>query len=292
MAGKRFEISTGIFVDEITWQESNQKNKGKTEEAKTIKNRVDKVTAKIQDIYNQLESLGQPFDVFSIKNKFLGLSNGQGFLEIFDMVIGNIEATLEKDYSPLTLKQYRTTRKRFAEFLGGQRMKDIPLANIEYKFLKTFDVYLKKTYHVAPNTAFCYHKILKKVLNTAIAMNHLFRNPYDTYKFFRTDGKRDFLTLQEVREIQSKEITIPRMDQIRDIFVFACFTGLSYVDVSKLSSDHIQKGSDGADWIIIDRSKMDNWCRIPILPATNEILQKYENHPLVCRTNKLLPVPC
>ena len=74
MTGKRFEISTGIFVDENTWQESNQKNKGKTEEAKIIKNRVDKVTAKIQDIYNQLESLGQPFDVFSIKNKFLGLT--------------------------------------------------------------------------------------------------------------------------------------------------------------------------------------------------------------------------
>ena len=140
-----------------------------------------------------MESLGQPFNVFSIKYKFQGLSNSQGFLEIFDMFIGNIVATLEKDYSPLTLKQYRTTRKRFAEFLDRQRMKDVPLVNMDFRFLKTFDVYLKKTYHVTSNRSFCYHKILKKVLNTAIAMNYLVRNPYDTYKFTRSDGKRDFL---------------------------------------------------------------------------------------------------
>ena len=71
------------------------------------------------------------------------------------------------------------------------------------------------------------------------------------------------------------------MDQIRDIFVFACFTGLSYVDISKFNADQIQKGNDGNDWIITDRSKTESRSRIPILPAAHEILRKYENHPLI-----------
>ena len=143
---------------------------------------------------------------------------------------------------------------------------------------------------MASNTAFCYHKILKRILNQAIALNYLVRNPYDSYKFARSDGNRDFLTLQEVREIQVKKLTIPRMELIRDIFVFACYTGLSYVDISKLNSLNIQKGSDGNNWIIIDRTKTESRCRIPILPVAQEIMQKYENHPVACSSNRILPV--
>ena len=291
MCAQRFEISTGLFVEPGYWIESTQQLKGRTEEGKIIRNRLDKITSKIQDIYNQLDSLGDPFDVFAIRNKFLGLSNGQGFLEVFDAIIQDIEATLGNDYSPLTLKQYRTTRKRLEEFLQKrEKRKDIPVANIDFKFLKSFDVYLKSTYHVASNTAFCYHKILKRILNQAIALNYLVRNPYDSYKFTRSDGNRDFLTLQEVREIQVKKLTIPRMELIRDIFIFACYTGLSYVDISKLNSRNIQKGSDENNWIIIDRTKTESRCRIPILPVAQEIMQKYENHPVTCSSNRILPV--
>lgn len=75
MCGQRFEISTGLFVEPEYWIESTQQLKGRTEEGKIIRNRLDKITSKIQDIYNQLDSLGDPFDVFTIRNKFLGLSN-------------------------------------------------------------------------------------------------------------------------------------------------------------------------------------------------------------------------
>jgi site-specific recombinase XerD len=80
------------------------------------------------------------------------------------------------------------------------------------------------------------------------------------------------------------------MGLIRDIFVFACYTGLSYVDISKLNSLNIQKGSDGNNWIIIDRTKTESRCRIPILPVAQEIMQKYENHPVAYSSNRILPV--
>ena len=117
MSGLRFETSTGFFLDKASWIESAQLADGKSEEIKVINNRLTKIRTKIQDIYNQLDSIGEPFDILTIRDKFLGISNGQGFLEVFDSIIKDVEATLGNDYSPLTLKQYRTVRKRFEEFL-------------------------------------------------------------------------------------------------------------------------------------------------------------------------------
>ena len=94
--GQRFEISTGFFLDSETWIESKQQVKGRIEEAKTINNRLDKIRTKVQDVYNQLESMGQPYNIFSIKNKFLGHINGKEFIEIFDAFVKNVEATLVK----------------------------------------------------------------------------------------------------------------------------------------------------------------------------------------------------
>jgi site-specific recombinase XerD len=77
---------------------------------------------------------------------------------------------------------------------------------------------------------------------------------------------------------------------VRDIFVFACYTGLSFSDIAKLSRVHLKQGADGKEWIIIDRSKTNNRCRIPILPKAKEILKKYENYPKTAYKDVLLPV--
>jgi hypothetical protein len=94
----RFEISTGFFLDPETWIESTQMAKSRTEKAKAINNRLDKIKTKVQDIYNQLESRGQPLDILCIKSKLLGHSNGKGLIEIFDVVVKSIEAKLSQDY--------------------------------------------------------------------------------------------------------------------------------------------------------------------------------------------------
>ncbi len=80
------------------------------------------------------------------------------------------------------------------------------------------------------------------------------------------------------------------MEIIRDVFVFACYTGLGYAELSKLGHHHIQHGDDGGKWIIIDRTKTDIRCRVPLLPQAKAILQKYENFPLNRNKGKMLPV--
>ena len=291
MNGQRFEISTGFFLSSGMWDESKQLVKGRTEDVRIINNRLDKIRTRIHDIYNQLESIGESFDVLSIKERFLGSRKEKGLLEVFDSVVNSIEARLDKDYSLGTLKHYRTTKKRLFEFIRIRTERsDIALSKVDFSFLNSFDVFLKTEKNVMPNTALTYHKHLKKVINTAIAFGYVSHCPYDSFKPTRNETNRDFLTLQELMHIQSKKINISRLDFIRNIFVFACYTGLSYSDIEKLSSSHIQKGSDGNDWIIIDRTKTESRCRIPLLPAAKEVLKKYANNPLAMSANRLLPI--
>lgn len=291
LQGQRFEVATGFMVHFDNWNESKQLIKGRTEDVKIINNRLEKIRTKIQDIYNQLESIGEPFDVLTIKERFLGNRKEKGLLEVFDSVVTGIEARLDKDYSSGTLKHYKTTKKRLVEFIKTRSDRnDIALSKVDYSFVNSFDVFLKTEKNVMPNTALTYHKHVKKVFNTAISLGYVSHCPYESFKPTRNETNRDFLTLQELNQIQNKKIDISRLDFIRNVFVFASYTGLSFSDIEKLSSNHIQKGSDGNDWVIIDRTKTESRCRIPLLPVAKEILKKYENNPIALSTNRLLPV--
>ncbi|MBN1926746.1 MAG: site-specific integrase, partial [Prolixibacteraceae bacterium] len=283
--------STGIFVVADSWNHEKQQVYGRTEDSKILNNRLGKITTRVQDIYNQMESKGEPFSALNVKSKLQGVSDEKGVLEILDHIIKGIETRVGNDYSIGTLKHYKTSRERLAHFLKIKfGRNDLPLSMVDYSFLNSFDLYLKTELSLRPNTALTYHKHLKKVLNTAIAMNLLSGNPYSSFKVSRNETHRDYLTIRELEQIKNKQITTTRMEIIRDVFVFACYTGLGYAELSKLSHTHIHQGNDGGKWIIIDRTKTDIRCRVPLLPQANAILQKYANHPVCQDRQKLLPV--
>lgn len=291
MDGKRFEFSTGIFVLNSDWDEKAQILIGRSEKIKTLNIRLDKFVTNINDVYNQLESKGDSFDIFSIKARLTDVKPQNSLLQVFDKVISSIELKLNKGYALGTLKHYRTTMSRLKEYIFiTYKVRDIPIEKVNYEFLNSFDSFLKQTHNISSNTAWGYHRHLKKVLNDSVAMNILKKNPYSIFRVKRVEANRDFLTLEEVRILEKKSISLKRLEMVRDIFVFACYTGLSYSDICKLSREHLQLGNDGEQWIIIDRSKNDSRCRIPLLPKAKNILIKYKDYPVNSSVRLLLPV--
>jgi integrase len=93
-------------------------------------------------------------------------------------------------------------------------------------------------------------------------MDYISKNPYEKYKVKLEETHREFLTIEELTRIEEKAIKIERLDAVHDIFVFACYTGLSYSDISKLNNSHIRIGADQNEWIVIDRTKTKSRCRI------------------------------
>ncbi len=291
LKNNRVELSTGIFISKDHWDEIKQRIKGKIPGSSVSNERLDKMKTEIQDIYNQLRSSGEEFDATTIKNRLLNTEESKGVLFVFDYYLNSILAKLNKGYSMETYKHYKSSRKRLAEFISIQLKKtDIPIQSINYKFLDSFDIYIKKDFNNQQNTAWNYHKHLRRVLNLAVSMDYIDKNPYSKFKVGLDETHREILSMEELKRMEDKSIQIERLSVVRDIFIFACYTGLSFSDIAKLSRIHLQHGVDGKEWIIIDRSKTNNRCRIPILPKAREILKRYEDYPKISNKDILLPI--
>lgn len=288
---KRVELSTGIFVSTDSWDKRKQRIKEKTPGSRVLNDRLDKIKTEIQDIFNLLRSTNEDFDVDTIKQKLLKIQESKGILDVFDYYLDSILAKLRKGYSMETYKHYKSSRKRLADFIELKLKKsDVSVQCIDYKFLNAFDVFIKKEFNNTQNTAWNYHKHLRRVLNLAISLDYIDKNPYSKFKVGLDETHREILSTEELKRIEEKQIQIERLAVVRDIFVFACYTGLSFSDITKLSHTHLQQRTDGKEWIIINRSKTNNRCRIPLLPKAKEILKKYEDYPQISGKAILLPV--
>ncbi len=288
---KRFELSTGLFIDPEFWDTEKQRVLGRSSEVRSINNRISKVYSSILDACYQLEAVKKDFDINDLKSELTGISDVHTLFELFDYYINTIKDQVGVGFSAGTLKHYKTSKNRLQEFVKRKFHKhDVNISDIDFSFINAFDTFLKKQYHNNLNTVWGYHKHLKKILNIAVSMDYIVKNPYLKFKVKKQDAKREYLTLKELELLRKKKIDIHRLGIVRDIFLFACYTGLSYVDIAKLNPDHIQKGIDGDDWIIVDRTKTSTRCRLPLLSVPKEILLRYADYPVCVNKGLLLPV--
>ncbi|HKO81334.1 MAG TPA: site-specific integrase [Chitinophagaceae bacterium] len=134
-------------------------------------------------------------------------------------------------------------------------------------------------------------KNLKKVIRDCVDRDWLDKDPFWRYKVKHVDPKIPHLTVEELKALEEKEITIKRLAIVRDMFLFSCYTGFAYVDVARLTTSHIKTGIDGRKWLIKNRQKTDISERVPVLPPAQKILDRYEYYSRQTGGNKLLPVP-
>jgi site-specific recombinase XerD len=149
---------------------------------------------------------------------------------------------------------------------------------------------LRSVRKCANNTAVKYIKNFKKIIKICISNGWLDKDPFANYKSKIREVERDYLTQEEVQNIYSKVFVTERLNLVKDIFVFSCFTGLAYIDVKNLTISNISMGIDGGKWIFTHRQKTETASRIPLLPIPEELILKYANHPQCINEGKLLPV--
>lgn len=288
---RRLELSTSVIIKLEDWDEVRQLVKDDAPNAESLNNRLKKVDTALHDTYNRLVSSGKNFNVDDIKDEYKGIRNSKGILEVFDYYLKTIENNIGHGYAYRTLKHYRVTRKKLAEFLRNQLHKgDTPINSINYNFLNQFDMFLKAEYGVHQNTAWNYHKHIKRIMNLAVSMELIQKSPYNQFKTKLQQTNREFLTKDELHRLETKQIEIDRLAIVRDIFVFACYTGLAYSDISKLNTNHIQTRNDGNQWIIINRTKTKSQCSIPLFPNALKIIEQYSGYPEALLKGRVLPV--
>lgn len=290
--GKRAEISTGQKVLPEKWNVNSGKMKGNSEEARRFNKNLTAIHTKLDNIYDDLIAKKSFISAQTIKAIYNGeQSNDHTLLGLFEYHNNQLNAQIGKGYSLGTWKRYNTALKHTREFIKYQyKQDDFNLADLKYEFITEYEFYLRTVKNMSHNTAMKYLVYFKKIVFIAIKNDWIQKDPFARFEIKMKEVKKGYLNKDELQILYNKEINIERIDQVRDIFLFCCYTGLAYVDVEKLSSNNISKGLDGETWIFVDRTKTGSPSNIPLLPIANEIIEKYQTHPSVKVHGKLLPV--
>lgn len=127
------------------------------------------------------------------------------------------------------------------------------------------------------------------MINMAIALEWLNKDPFIKFKAKLEKREREFLTQIELEFIEDYESKISRLDLVKDLFLFSCYTGIAYVDIMELTNKNILKGIDGNLWIETTRVKTKTTVRLPLLEVPETILSKYKTDIRAIAIDKLFP---
>lgn len=192
--------------------------------------------------------------------------------------IKEMETLAGIDYSPVTINRYKNVVKKLQLLIPSYYGKeDVTFHELTPEFIRAFDIYLKTEAGLCRNTIVRYMKCFKKFTNMALAKEWMRKNPFYGYKMEQDETDPVFLTYDELQTVMKKKFTIPRLELVRDVFVFACFTGLSYIDIKTLTHDKIQRMDfDGEEWIITRRTKTRVSSNVPLMEIAKELIERYK----------------
>ncbi|TVZ16979.1 site-specific integrase [Maribacter sp. MAR_2009_72] len=290
--GQRSELSISRKVDPEKWNTRTGKMRGTNLESNELNSYLDAVRNKINKIHARLVDEGRSFNSSDIKNLYVGKGEKIKMLvQLFEEHNLQMEKLVGVEFALGTWKRYHTTKKHVKEFLRTEyRKDDVPVRDVNLRFIKGFEYFLKITKACNHNSALKYVNNFKKIIRMAVANDWISKDPFYNYKVQFKTVERDFLSKEELQDLKEKEIDGDRLNVVRDMFVFCCYTGLSYIDVQKLNQDNIVRHIDGSLWIQAERTKTKSKLGIPILLTAEAILEKYKNHPKVVNGECVLPV--
>ena len=290
--GKRIELSSNRFVEMSKWSTEAGKMKGNSEEARSINSHLDMLRIQIIDMQMELVHKKIPVTAETLKNKILGVDErARMLIPIFQDHNNKIKELVGKEYAPGTLERYKTSLSHTIEFLQWKyKVSDIEINKIDHAFITDYEFWLRSVRNCANNTAVKYIKNFNKIIKICLTNDWLDKNPFANYKSKVKEVERVYLSEEEVQSIIEKNFKTERLSLVRDIFLFSCFTGLAYIDVKNLTKSHISIGIDGEKWIFTHRQKTESASKIPILPLTQMIIDKYEDNPQSVNQEKLLPI--
>ncbi len=290
--GTRIELSTSKFVEKSKWNTAAGKIKGNSEEARLINSYLNILNAKAYETEKWMVNNNQEINAQTFKNKFLGVEERQRKLVvIFEDHNKRMKELVGKEFSINTYKKYETALSHTKEFLKYQyNLNDISIKQVDIAFINDFDFYLRNTKNCNNNSTIKYIRNFGKIIKQCYVNGWIEKDPFLNYKGKVKEIERTYLSEDEIESLLNKEFKIKRLELVRDMFIFSCFTGLAYIDVFNLKKSNIVIGIDGEKWISTHRQKTESASKIPILPVTQMIIDKYENHPQCLNEDKLLPI--
>lgn len=289
---QRVEMSTGLKIEANKWCEINKRARGSSEQSKTINSCLGDINNNIYQVYSMLVGNGNAISVYDIKKHYLGTPEKRvTLMEIFERFIAIRKDLVGIEYSHLTYRKYCTLKVHLLDFLNKKlNVQDVAVDDFKFSNLMDFEHFLRTDKGIGNNAAVKYVKYFRTVIGYALNTEMISKDPYVKYKGKIREVNRGYLTMEELSVLEAKVFSNERLEMVKDIFVFCCYTGLAYIDIKMLTIDQISMGIDGEQWVNTSRKKTGNGVNVPLLPAALRIIKKYNGHPAREIDKKVLPV--
>lgn len=291
--GKRSEWSVQRNCDPAKWNQIIGRALGAKEEIKNLNGYLDAIQGNIFGIQKEFALRNEPIAAEQVKAKLLNKTGAEQhtLIDVYKEHNVQFEKLVGLEFSRGTFKKFKSALKSLQTFIEWKfNKKDVSLTDINLKFLTDYEFYLKTIKKLQHNSAMGNIKKLKKIIRQCVANDWIFKDPFKSYKISVKETHRNFLLKSDLDILIFKKFSTARLDQVRDIFLFSCYTGLSYSDIMKLTVRDISIGIDGEQWVFTKRTKTDTSSRIPLLPVAKAIMEKYSTRPDIINSGRVLPI--
>jgi integrase/recombinase XerD len=264
---------------------------GKSVAAKKINNRLDEIRAMALSIYSEQSAVRDGVTAEEVKSILLGMASEQEtLLNYFRQFISNFEKRVGVNRTEGSLRAYRNAYNHIESFLKWQyKLSDISFTALDRSFIDKYDLYLRTERHLAPGTVINLTVQLKTIVGEAIADGIITAYPFMGYEPIRPKAVQKYLTDGELQRLMTTPLHKQTLYLCRDMFLFSCFTGISYRDMCSLTKENLSLAEDGTWWIKSARQKTKIEFEIPLLDLPLQIIKKYSD---TASDSRLLPMYC
>ncbi|MBT7790582.1 MAG: site-specific integrase [Calditrichaeota bacterium] len=274
------------------WDQGGQCSTGRSDSDKNLNLYLNHLRKKVYEAQTKLEEKNKVVTATSLRNKAFGIqSEDQTLLKYYQDHNDKMEQLIGKDFARLTWIRHKTSLNNFREFLKYQYNKnDILMKELSTKICREYHHYLRTVRECNNNTSVKYVKNLGKIIKLAVVDELIDRNPLTGLRFKIEKVDVISLSQKELDNLSGFDIGNKGLEEVRDIFVFCCYTGLSYIDVKQLRENHFETDQYAHLWIRKKRGKTNVEFLVPLLEVPEGILRKYYDHPQVRNRPLLLPL--
>lgn len=289
--GKISQFSCKLDVDEKHWDVKTGRMTGRSVVALEANRMLDKIRVGINKAYQDICDKDNYVTAEKVRNSFLGMGmNHETLLAVFRQHNEDYAKQVGKIKSQRSYWKYCTVYNHLSEFIRQRyKVSDIALKELASAFITDFELFLRTEKNHCTNTIWSYMMPFKRIIYMSINNGWLQRDPFYAYSITKEETKRGFLSKEEIKMLIEGSFKKKSYELIRDLFIFCCFTGLSWTDMANLTKENLQTSFDGHLWIKTNRQKTGTETSLRLLEVPLRIIKKYEG----CSENgKLLPVPC
>lgn len=275
--GSVAQFSCKRTIPKALWDAKGNRAKGKSSEAREINLALDNIKAQIIKHYQRISDREAYVTAEMVRNAYHGIgSEYETLLGAFDKDNATFQKRVGTDRVKATYMARVRARNHVAAFIkANYKRSDLSMLELTPDFIKEFAVFLSTERGLQNGSIWTNCMWLKGVVMRAHFNGLIPRNPFAQFHISPNIKEREYLTEEELKTLMTHEFADAKLSYIRDIFVFASFTALSFVDVKELTTDDIVE-VNGEEWILSKRHKTKVPFQVKLLDIPLQIIKRYE----------------